>query len=255
MGTYRTSKDDGCCSVHFLKYVLFIFNFVFLVAGLSVLGAGIWTAVAKHHYINLLATSTYVATTYILILAGVIVIFVTILGCMGIWQENRCIILIYTFMLLLVFLLEAVAGVIAYIYEEQVHTELSLSLNETFSKNYNYDESLTAAIDDMQRKFKCCGAGNYTEWRNSKWLKQLPKHKNKVPDSCCRTEITTCGQRDHPSNIYYDGCIKRLSDSIREHLNILGAIGLGICLVQIFGLFFSCCLYVRLRNYEEIRYS
>lgn len=250
----KSRGDDGCCNVHFLKYVLFIFNFVFLTAGCVVLGVGLWTVIDKHHYISLLSTSTYAATTYILILAGVIVLFVTALGCVGIWQENRCLIVLYTFMLLLIFLLEAVAGVIAYIYEEQVLNELQSSLNESFVTNYKFDEARTHAIDDLQRKFDCCGASNYSDWRYSKWLIENPKEKKKVPDTCCRTETLNCGVRDHPSNIYQDGCVNALANEIKDHLNILGAVGLGICLVQVFGMFFSCCLYIKLRHYEEIRY-
>lgn len=248
----KTRRDEGCCNVQFLKYVLFIFNFVFLLAGSVVLGIGLWTVIAKHHYISLLTTSTYAATAYILIVAGVVVLLVTILGCVGIWREDRCLILMYTFMLLLVFLLEAVAGIIAYIYEEQVWTELQSTLNESFITNYKFDDSQTEAIDSLQRKFKCCGAVDYKDWRSSRWIREGTKLKNKVPDSCCRSESFECGVRDHPSNIYHDGCANALSVQIKEHLIILGAVGLGICLVQIFGMFFSCFLYARLRDYKEI---
>lgn len=41
-------------------------------------------------------------------------------------------------------------GILAYIYEEQVETELNLHLNATFLDNYMIDEDKTKAIDDMQ---------------------------------------------------------------------------------------------------------
>ena len=39
-----------------------------------------------------------------------------------------------------------------------------------------------------------------------------------------------------------------MSEDLQEHLILLGAIGLGICLIQIFGMILSCCLYVKLKN-------
>ena len=29
---FEESKDEGCCSINFLKYVLYMFNFVFMVS-------------------------------------------------------------------------------------------------------------------------------------------------------------------------------------------------------------------------------
>lgn len=246
----RGSKDDGCCSVSFLKYMLYIFNFIFLLSGLAVLGVAIWTIVEKQHHLSLLATATYASTAYMLLLAGVVVILVTVLGCIAVWRLDRCLLLTYTFLLLLIFLLEAVAGIIAYVYEEQVESELKESLNATFVESYSFDAARTSAIDDLHRSYKCCGAVSFSDWRHSKWRKMNRQQLNKVPDSCCKTETQTCGSLDHPSNIYYDGCVKALEMQVREHLVIIGAVGLGICLVQIFGMIFSCCLYVRLRDYK-----
>jgi len=45
---------------------------------------------------------------------------------------------------------------------------------------------------------------------------------------------------------YVQGCRHRLGDEIRDHLLILGSVGLGICVLQIFGMIFSCCLYIKL---------
>lgn len=56
----------------------------------------------------------------------------------------------YMFLLLFIFLLEAMVGVLAYIYEEQVESELQLNLNSTFLDNYKIDMDKTKAIDDMQ---------------------------------------------------------------------------------------------------------
>lgn len=251
--TYRRgAKDrDGCCSVGFLKCLLHTFNFIFLLSGCAVLGVGIWTLVAKRHHLSLLTTATYASTAYMLVLAGALVILVTALGCVAVCRLHRCFLLVYTFLLLLIFLMEAVAGIIAYVYEEQVWHELADGLNTTFIESYGIDAARTEAINDLQRSFKCCGANGFEDWKHSVWRSKIPNTKNKVPDSCCKTIGTGCGTLAHPSNIFYDGCINALHDQIREHLIIIGAVGLGICLVQVFGMIFSCCLYLRLRDYRR----
>lgn len=248
---YKKSREEGCCSVQFLKYVLFIFNFTLFLAGCVVLGVGLWTVIDKHQYVGLLSTSTYAAIAYILIIAGSITILVSFLGCAGVWKENRCVLILYTFFLLFIFLMEAVAGTLAYVYEDQVKHELETNLNATFLSNYKINDQLTNDIDQMQREFRCCGALSPDDWINSKWLKEDPSIENKVPDSCCKTENVGCGQSSHPSNIHDYPCISMFLAKIKEHLIILGAVGLGICIVQLFGMIFSLCLYIRLKDYDD----
>lgn len=247
----KPPRDRGCCSVNFLKYVLFIFNFIFLLGGIAVLGVAIWTLTEKHQFVSLLTTSTYAATSYILLLSGLIVVLAAFLGCCSVLREDRCCLLVYTFLLLLVFLLEAVAGVLAYVYEEQVMAELGLTLTQTFNDNYMYNPEMTTAIDKMQMQYHCCGALTFSQWRESRWLKENFDVNNTVPDSCCKTPSAYCGVRDHPSNIWYNGCIHKFEDELGRHLVILGAVGCGISLVQVFGMILACCLYVKLKDVDD----
>lgn len=243
-------RDDGFCGLVFLKYALCIFNIIFWLCGCVVLGVGIWTLVAKHQYIALLSTSIYPATTYVVIITGAVAILVGIIGCYGAIWENRCCLMTYAFFLLLIFLLEAIAGILAYTYEGALRQELSRSLNRTMLENYYYDIRITNATDDMHVNFKCCGADSFEDWKYSKWLK-TERTNNTVPDSCCKTESPGCAVSNHPSNINYKGCMVVLQSYLHEHLMIIGAVGIGICLLQIFGIIFACCLARRIREWED----
>ncbi|ETN61068.1 hypothetical protein AND_007291 [Anopheles darlingi] len=160
----------------------------------------------------------------------------------------------YTFILLFVFLLEAIVGGLAYLYETQIETELQHSLNTTFMEHYGVSERQTQAIDSMQQKFSCCGAVRFEDWRHSVWLRSRrkdlirPTEGRLVPDSCCITVTPKCGVRDGPSNIHYTGCIYEMTDDLKYHLILLGAIGLGLSAIEVFGMILSCCLYVKLKN-------
>ncbi|XP_071536140.1 CD151 antigen-like [Panulirus ornatus] len=250
----KPPRDRGCCSINFLKYVLFIFNFIFLLGGCAVLGVAIWTLLEKQPYTVLLRTGLYAAIPFLLLLAGIIVIFAALLACCAILREDRCYLLVYTFLLLLVFLLEAGGGVMAYVYEEQVMDSLSRSLTSTFNGGYMEDPEVTKAVDSMQKEYHCCGAQIFSEWQDSTWMKKNQSLNVTVPDSCCKTPSPYCGVRDHPSNIWYTGCIHQFKDELSRQLLILGAVGCGICLIQIFGMILSCCLYVKLKDVDDNYY-
>lgn len=248
----QKTRDSDCCSVNFLKYVLYIFNVIFLLAGLAVLAVGLWTVFDRHRYVSLLTSATYPAVAYLLIAAGVFVVIVTFFGCCAIKRENRAILICFTFMLLLIFLMEAMVGILAYVYKDQVQTELELNLNKTFLEYYKIDRVKTEAIDNMQQEFKCCGAVRFDDWSFSRWRLDHKSGANRVPDSCCRSVTEQCGKSHHPSNIYYSGCIYKLTSTMESHLNILGAVGLGICVLQLFGMMFSCCLYGKLKGFSDV---
>lgn len=53
------------------------------------MAVGIWTLALKSDYISLLASNTYLATAYILVVAGVVVMVTGLLGCCATYKERR----------------------------------------------------------------------------------------------------------------------------------------------------------------------
>ncbi|XP_032497386.1 CD151 antigen isoform X2 [Phocoena sinus] len=157
----------------------------------------------------------------------------------------------YFTLLLVIFLLEIIAGALAYVYYQQLNAELKENLKDTMTKRYHQlgHEGVTSAVDKLQQEFHCCGSNNSQDWRDSEWIRSGEAGGRVVPDSCCKTVVAGCGQRDHASNIYKveGGCITKLETFIQEHLRIIGAVGLGIACVQVFGVIFTCCLYKSLK--------
>ncbi|KAK2842349.1 hypothetical protein Q5P01_012549 [Channa striata] len=230
------------CGTICLKYLLFLFNILFWLAGGTVLGVGLWTLVAKSDYISLLNSSLYSASTYILIAAGVIVIVTGIIGCCATLKEMKSLLIVYLILLLCIFLLEIVACVLAYInYQEcfpfcyQLDGDLRQSLKLTMQQKYQQvgEDSVTQAVDKLQQEFQCCGSNNFSDWTDSVWI-QAADNQRLVPDSCCKTPSDLCGLRNHASNIYKveGGCIIKLEDFILSQLYILGAVSIGIACIQ-----------------------
>ncbi|XP_053175502.1 CD151 antigen [Scomber japonicus] len=243
-------KKSPTCGTICLKYLLFLFNILFWLAGGTVLAVGVWTLMEKSDYISLLNSSFYSASAYILIVAGLIVIVTGIIGCCATLKEMKSLLIVYLVLLLCIFLLEIIAGVLAYINSQQLDEELRLSLTKNMQQKYKQlgEESVTDAVDKLHQEFKCCGSNSSSDWRDSVWIKA--QKERVVPDSCCKTPTTLCGRRDHPSNIYKveGGCIMKLEEFILSQLYILGAVGIGIAFLQLVGMMFTCCLYRNLKK-------
>ncbi|XP_030646491.1 CD151 antigen [Chanos chanos] len=244
-------EKTNSCGTICLKYLLFTFNLLFWLAGGAVMAVGIWTLVDKSEYISLLSSSTYSAAAYILVAAGAIVVMTGILGCCATIKEHRGLLIVFFVLLLFIFLLEITAGVLAYVYYQELNNELREDLRKTMVQNYQQPgkEHITRAVDRLQQDLMCCGSNSSADWTHSLWRETLAGDRL-VPDSCCKTPSDLCGKRDHPSNIYKveGGCISKLEEFILQHLQIVGAVGIGVAFLQVVGMIFTCCLYRSLKE-------
>lgn len=251
-------KDDrGTVCV---KYLLFLFNFFFWIGGAAVIAMGLWTLMEKSNYIAFLANSTLSVSAYILLFAGGVVMVTGFLGCCALIREQKNCLLVYLAILISVYTAELAAGVLSYMYYETISEELRESLNETIVHVYGQPgmKDITYAIDHLQQDFRCCGSTSYEDWSYSLYINTaVYSGRRKVPDSCCKTMVLTCGERDHPSNIYKveGGCMTILEEFIQEHLLLIGAVSIGIACFQLAGVMLSACFLHVLYKEEKEAYN
>ncbi|XP_028406493.1 CD151 antigen-like isoform X2 [Dendronephthya gigantea] len=242
-----------------LKVVFTVFLILFWCAGVTLVGVGIWTLVDRFEYSSLLGSDNYIIVVSLMIVAGIVVIIVGFLGCCGSIKDNRFMLIAFFVMVVCVFLVELSAGIVAFAYRGQLENELEDSFLNAMNK-YAIDDKETKAIDKAQEKYWCCGATRYYQWNETVWFnlgsgngnKTLAgsSDKLKVPDSCCKPPIVEgCGEVTHPSNINYKGCIQKLSEYIEDHLLILGAVGLGVSILQLLGLIVTALLIHLVEEY------
>ncbi|KAK2712966.1 hypothetical protein QYM36_011610 [Artemia franciscana] len=249
----KDPKASGCCSISFLKCILFFFTILSLGLGGFLLATGLWSLLDPNIPLDLQASPSLALATFAIISTGATLVFVGFLACIGVIKEVKVAVCIYAIFLAALLITEVWVALFAYLHEDKVYEELSSTLNKTFMETYGFDEQRTESIDNLQRQFKCCGAARYEDWVHSLWIKHS-RLNNTVPDSCCKSETPSCGIRDHPSNIYYDGCIHGLEKLITEHLTVLAAVTFGVCLAQILAILFSICLFVKLKKLKENPY-
>ncbi|XP_016070694.1 PREDICTED: tetraspanin-11-like [Miniopterus natalensis] len=157
----------------------------------------------------------------------------------------------YFCLLLVIFLVELVAGVLAHVYYQRLSDELKQHLAQTLSENYGQPGAteITTSVDRLQQDFKCCGSNSSADWQHSAYILSREAEGRRVPDSCCKTVVVRCGQRAHPSNIYKveGGCITKLEQFLANHLLLMGAVGIGVACLQTCGMVLTCCLHRRLQ--------
>lgn len=245
--TDKEKKD--CCTTSCLKYSLCVYNFIFLLSGCVICGLGVWTILEKWVFVQLMTTTTYEATTWLLVSTGCLSVLTSLLGYTAIAFENRGLLATYTILLVIVFMFESVIGLLSYVYQDQIEPDLTNNLASTFIGTYGLIEENTRAVDRIQEQYDCCGSSSFTDWQESPWHEENPRMK--VPDSCCKTVSQGCGVRDHPSNIPYTGCLHRFTSELTLHLFLVGSISLGIALLQVLGVLLTSCLFSRLHKMDK----
>ncbi|XP_046861108.1 CD151 antigen-like isoform X2 [Xenia sp. Carnegie-2017] len=236
------------------KYLLLAFNLVFWIAGISVFGVGLWSRLTAKDYEALLGDADVDKAANILIAAGLLVLGIGVLGCCGAIKENKCCLMLYALFVFLVFILEIAAGTMAYRNRDKMEEEISKAINSSVFQEYGKSEysSVTKAVDFAQKHIDCCGANNYSDWQYSYWANKSENNGQLFPTSCCKRSTVNCTRAPLKLNdVYQEGCIKGMKDWAKEHLIVIGGIGVGIAVTQILGMIFAICLF-RAIGYEKI---
>lgn len=246
---HNRRDDTGCCSRIFLKSIMVVFNIFYWLSGVAFLLIGLGSYFMRHHYVSLMESQLFPITTYLFIGTGGIIIFMGFVGCVGTLRELRSCLIFYAFVLMAVFMLETCVGVLAYIYESAIHKELTRNLNRTINEKYFLDDDVTRAVDLMQTTFHCCGATSSNDWEFSKWVMNVSHNDSSlVPASCCKSVNSTCSTAIQSAYVYTEGCVEHLEKFIRFHLILIGGVGLGLSILQLFGIIFSCCLAQKIKE-------
>ncbi|GFO15627.1 tetraspanin, partial [Plakobranchus ocellatus] len=267
----------------FLKYSVFLFNVIILVAGCCLLGFGVYSRTTDNQLtqISVILGDFY---NYIfsmaLMASGVIVIVISFFGCCGAIKEVKC--MLGTFFLLLLIMLVGmmVGGIIAYVKKDDISGrvlhELSASLNESYGMSGQ--QEVTDTWNLMQRFLECCGVyggvNSTTSWayyrEYSLWYRNQTKGLEQyVPDSCCRNVFgnnrTKCvggegyegiipaawppvGSALENDLLFTEGCYTAIMDILAQNTKILAGVAAGIAVLMVLGMVFAVCLCRRIKD-------
>ncbi|XP_063240158.1 tetraspanin-7-like [Bacillus rossius redtenbacheri] len=223
-----------------MKSLLMLFNFVFWMTGVVVLGIGIWMQVELYKYMELSADFSSTAP-YVLLGTGALIVLVGSLACCCTVKGQPALLYSYGAFLFLVFVLELSAGVSTYAYRGKLQAGFDRGLNQTIAA---YDPATAKGMDFnfMQKTLHCCGNHAYTDWRSSPL--------GKVPPSCCQND-TSC-DTSNPQEIYSRGCYDVVVDFLNGNIGLVAGSALGFAFFPLLGLALSCCLA---KNINKAKYE
>ncbi|KAK2897582.1 CD9 antigen isoform X2 [Channa argus] len=200
-----------------VKYLLFVFNFIFWLMGSFILAVGLWLRFDPET-VSLLngdkAPDTFFIGVYILIGAGGLVMLVGFFGCCGAVRESQCLLGSFFACLVIIFGAEVAAGVFGFINKDKIIEDVQNFYTTTYNQNSN-----STLIVSYQKILNCCGT---------------------TASPCPDAQLDT------------KNCEIGIKDFFNSKLHIIGYMGIGIAGVMIIGMIFSMVLCCAIRNSREL---
>uniref|UniRef100_A0A1B6KDN1 Tetraspanin n=1 Tax=Graphocephala atropunctata TaxID=36148 RepID=A0A1B6KDN1_9HEMI len=230
-----------------IKYILVIFNFLFVVTGICLILVG-WSINYIYFEYSEFLEAHFFSPGVLMIIIGILVFLVASFGCWGAFRESTCMIMMFSVMLAMIFVLELAAGVSAYVLQADIHQLLQRTITETLQDSPTQNSS-ARMMDVLQSELQCCGVNSYKDWYGV-----YPETDGNItlPESCCveyGNSDTNCTQ------VYTNGCLPELETFIRESIVLLAGTASTIALIQLIGVSFSCSLakMIRMQKTERDR--
>ncbi|XP_067676541.1 tetraspanin-33-like [Haliotis asinina] len=239
-----SSWIDRCCDCNlWIKYSLFVINFLVWTAGCVMLGIGIWARLQKKG----LTFFDHVITdpAYMLIVVGSVMFFISIFGCIGALRENICLLRTYILTIVVVFVVQVVAGILAFVLMDKVEKAMMDYMQHAIT-HYGDNNDIRDAIDFLQKQFYCCGAASYSDWEVNAYYNCSSAALSHcgVPRSCCRVPTSAqCGFHIRKyldtyaeQFVFTQGCIGSLMFAFKDNLIVIGLIALCVGFLELFSM-------------------
>uniref|UniRef100_A0A8C3LSM8 Tetraspanin n=1 Tax=Chrysolophus pictus TaxID=9089 RepID=A0A8C3LSM8_CHRPC len=188
---------EGCTKC--IKYLLFVFNFIFWLAGGIILGVALWlrhdSQTTNILYLQLgdkQAPNTFYVGIYILIAVGAVMMFVGFLGCYGAIQESQCLLGTFFTCLVILFACEVAAGIWGFVNKDQIAKDVKQFYDQAFQQALMADSDSSngkAVVKTFHETLDCCGpdavVGTLTPlWRDDLCSKDFLKGLLQADASC-----------------------------------------------------------------------
>ncbi|XP_057653452.1 CD63 antigen [Diorhabda carinulata] len=269
------------CGSRTIKYLIFTFNFFFVITGIILIAVGA-SIHAYYTQYNFFLNSEYFSLPNLLIATGTLIFIICFLGCYGAIKNSWIMLMGFSVLLGIIFIFEFSAGIAGYVLRNKTGRYLEEAMSNSM-KDYSVDSSASSFMWDLiQREYECCGITNYNDWRSI-------MNNTDLPISCCpakqgqsaefycnsdtgTTSTTTAStittttptnsstdttegrsrrdvvQKPSTTPPYSIGCEAAFGKWVRSHAVDIGVVCFTLAVLQLIGIGFACHLSKQLKN-------
>ncbi|KAF0879998.1 CD53 protein, partial [Crocuta crocuta] len=184
------------------RYSRVLCDSFFQFCGCCILGFGIYLLVH-----NSLWSLPFFTPGNVLVIVGSIIMVVAFLGCMGSIKENKCLLMSFFILLLIILLAEVTLAILLFVYEQKLNKYVSESLTTSIQK-YHSDNSTREMWDSIQSYLQCCGVNATSDWHGH------------PPASC-------------PLDPQVQGCYVKAKQWFHSNFLHIGIITICVCVIQV----------------------
>ncbi|TNN74686.1 Tetraspanin-1 [Liparis tanakae] len=218
-----------------------------MLGGLTLLALGIWVSVDGDSFLYQLAPFSgqdfkFINVGFFCIAVGAVMSLLGLLGCCGALGESKCLLLTFFSILLIIFISEVAAVVVALAYSSFAEGILKAWAAPALQRHYGSDHVFTKLWNATMTELECCGFTNYTDFVGSEFEQG---NGGRLPPSCCWTNSTPCRPYEAERSTV-QGCFKHILETIKEHAIIVGGVAGGIGALEIAAMIVSMYLYCHL---------
>ncbi|XP_014163351.1 tetraspanin-1 [Geospiza fortis] len=214
-------------------------------SGGTLLGVGIWVKVDGESFLKIFGTLSssilqVVNVAYLLIVIGAILLVIGFLGCYGAQKESKCLLMMFFSVVLIIFIAEVAAAVVALVFTGLAETLLTGLVTPLLKEKYGADDAFTQIWNVTMTEVHCCGLNNYTDFNNSYYYDTYHGY----PRQCCDMQ-EPCNSTV-AAEMAVQGCFKQILEEIRTNAGVAGGVAAGIAALEIAAMAVSMYLYCRL---------
>ncbi|XP_058273662.1 CD82 antigen [Hemibagrus wyckioides] len=221
------------------KFLFMLINSFFVLLGISLFGSSLWILLDTSSAITVLSNETdlKVAAGGLFVI-GLVVVGVSMLGCIGVHLENRCFIAIYMGFLIAIIFGELFITFLLLLKQSHIEKVLTTSVDAIISMyGVNATQSTWSLLDRVQQSAKCCGRQNASDWETNQFI-QLQNTTDIYPCSCfngsCPVVLAyEIYQFGNGTQIYTTGCEEKLKDWFEQNVFVIVGMSLALLFIQV----------------------
>ncbi|XP_028327578.1 leukocyte antigen CD37 isoform X1 [Gouania willdenowi] len=239
-----------------LKFCSTILNVAFMALGLSVSGCAVWILFGQSNFLRVISSEELRVVVFGLLLTGVVVITVSVLGCVGVNRESRFMLLVYAGFLIVLVLGQLFITLLLLINRGKLSRSLEEAVDQTISE-YGGISAHSTLMDDVQLYGHCCGLTGPADWLENSFIQTLNMTNSTILPCSCFQWFRQSG--DSPwcsegrsltppligmgNQTFLQGCSQVLGDWLQENIVTVVAMDFSLVFIQLFQFIITVYLY------------